>query len=301
MAWTKLCSLSLLLLLLPLQVVAGDTVRFVYDEHNENHQRYVEGSETLLRAALPEVTVVRAESAKVALQPAISVGRTLLISVGITAARQASDSELPTLNTLITRRTYEATRSLYRAPVTAIYLEQPVKRQLQLVKSALPLRNSLTVLLGPQSQELADELLQQSQRLAMHLRVLNVDKDGGVEQLFGQELQAADTLLLVPDPAVVSRRTIKPLVLGSYRQGIPLVGYSKALVKAGALMAVHSTPEMLQQEMLDVVQRYFSGQALPVARYSADFTISVNYQLARALKLSLPSESQLKMILQEQL
>jgi putative ABC transport system substrate-binding protein len=293
--------LSLLLLLLPLPVVAVDTVQFLYDEQNEHHRQYVAGSEALLRASLPEAVVLRTDTKTGRLQPTAAADRMLLISVGATAAQQAAESGLPTLNTLITRHNFETLRSQYGGPVSALYLDQPVKRQLQLVKIALPSRNKLSVLVGRESKALVSELLQQSQRLGMELRAINVDTDSDINQLFGHELSGEDTLLLLPDPEVVNRRTVKPLVLGSYRQGLPLIGYSQALVKAGALMAVHSSLQSLQQQSLVMVRGYFSSNELPAPSYAEDYEVSINYQLARALKISLPSEENLKQTLREKL
>ncbi|MEN8170492.1 MAG: hypothetical protein ABFS08_09740 [Pseudomonadota bacterium] len=301
MTGNKHLSLSLLLLLLlPLQVVADTSVWFLYDDANAHHRKYVEESEALLVKALPEVTVRRANlTGGVPLDA--SGGRTLLISVGSKAAQHAADSELPTLNTLVTRRTFNSLRGQYDSPVSAIYLDQPVARHLQLVKSALPSRNKMTVLLGRESQLLTKGLAQQSQRLGMQLQVITVDDESAINKLFGRELLAEDTLLLLPDPEVVNRRTVKPLVLGSYRQGIPLIGYSQALVKAGALMAVHSSLPALEKRLSEVVQYYFKSGVLSAPGHVDDFEISVNYQLARALKIFLPSEKNLKQTLQEQL
>jgi putative ABC transport system substrate-binding protein len=302
MPGNKHCVWSLLLLLLlPLTVVAGDAVWFLYDEQNAHQQQYVTGSEALLRAALPGLKVQRVDVATGGLHAKAPADRTLLITVGLTAASQAADSGLPTLNALITRYNFDTLRGQYGGPVSALYLDQPVKRQLQLVKSALPLRNRLTVLVGRESQVLVGELEQQTRRLGMQLQVIHVDEESAIDQLFGHELLGEDTLLLLPDPEVVNRRTVKPLVLGSYRQGVPLIGYSQALVKAGALMAVHSSLPVLQRQALVMVQDYFSDGVLPAPRYAADYEVSVNYQLARALKLSLPSEENLKQTLQERL
>jgi putative ABC transport system substrate-binding protein len=290
----------LLLLLLPLQVVAGDTLWFLHDGQNEHHRQYVAASEALLREALPGVAVMRAEVAQ-GVQGADPDGRTLLVTVGSAAAREAARNGLPTLNTLITRRNFELLREKYSGPVSALYLDQPVRRQMQLAKSALPSRNRLTVLVGSESQALVSELSHYSRQLGMELRVITVEESGAIEQLFEHELSGEDTLLLLPDPEVVNRRTVKPLVLGSYRHGLPLIGYSEALVKAGALMAVHSSQPALQHEALEMIRHYFASGLLPPARHAVDYEVSINYQLARALRLTLPSEKKLKQILREQL
>lgn len=289
----------LLSLLLPLSVAADDSVWFLHEAENEHHRDYVAGSAALLREVLPGVRVEQVDVTGWRPPPAAPNGRALLITVGATAARQAAQSGLPTLNTLITRRNFETLRTQHAGPVSALYLEQPVRRQLQLVKSALPRRQRLTVLVGSESQALVRELTEQTRQLGMTLRVIAVEEDSAIEPLFEQELSGEDTLLLLPDPVVVNRRTVKPLVLGSYRQGLPLIGYSQALVKAGALMAVYSPPSALQRETLAMVRDYFSNGRLPAARYAEEFEVSINYQLTRALRIPLPSEKSLHQALRE--
>ena len=288
----------LLWLLLPIQAVAGTTVWFLYDKDNSHHQQYVDESEQLLRKALPDVSVKHRVISQDS-EAAITTGMgDLLITVGSTAARRGAEYKMATVSTLLTRRSFDSLSSLYRSPHSAIFLEQPIARQLQLIKIALPSRHKLTVLLGSESQALSKELSQQSKHLGMELRLINVDEDKAIDKLFGRELLSEDTLLLIPDPQVVNRRTVKPLVLGSYRHGIPLVGYSHALVKAGALMAVYSSLPVLEQQLLEATKYYVARGKLAAPRHAAGFEVSVNYQLARALKLDLPSEANLQEQLQ---
>lgn len=297
----KYITLSLLLwLLLPIQAVAATSVWFLYDKDNSHHQKYVDESERQLHELLPTLTVGRKGLTGESERKPASDGGGLLITVGTAAAQKGIEYNMATVNTLITRRTFDSLSSLYRSPQTAIFLEQPVARQLQLIKSALPSRHKLTVLLGGESQALSRDLSQQSQRLGMELRLINMDEENAIDNLFGTKLLPEDTLLLLPDPQVVNRRTVKPLVLGSYRQGIPLVGYSQALVKAGALMAVHSSLSVLEEQLVETTQHYFAHKVLPAPRHAAGFEVSVNYQLARALKIDLPSEVSLQKALQEQ-
>ncbi len=288
----------LLWLLLPIPALAGTTVWFLYDKDNSHHQQYVDESEQLLRKTLPAVEFKHKGISAEGEGSVTAEAGNLLITVGSAAAQKGADYRMVTVNTLLTRRSFESFRRLYHSPLSAIFLEQPVERQLQLIKRALPSRHKLTVLLGSDSLALSDELSQQSKRQGMELRLINVDDDKVIDKLFGRELLSEDTLLLISDPQVVNRRTVKPLVLGSYRHGIPLVGYSHALVKAGALMAVHSSLPVLERQLLEVIQDYVARGKLAAPRYAAGFEVSVNYQLARALKLDLPSEASLQEQLQ---
>ena len=293
MTWNKYLLVLWIATLWPLQACAAEVVWFLYDDANKYHQQYVSESESSLKKMLPNITVRREgfDADSIAVE---SGDRLLVVSVGAKAARQAAQLNYTTLNTLITRRTSRSLKELYSAPVSAVYLEQPANRQLTLIKRSLPSRKVITVLLGGEDKNYENELMHQSKLLGLQIRFIKIDAEKSIDDLFGHQLQSDDSLLLLPDTRIVNRRTVKPLVLGSYRQGIPLVGYSHALVKAGALMAVHSTLPALEKELVEMVTHFFSTEELPVPRYSSGYKVSVNYQLARALKLSLPSEDVLQ-------
>lgn len=280
---------TMLLLLGQTPQLAAATVVFLYDGDNSHHLRYVEEGGARLRETLPQLELQRIELDQPEQFPLPATGDVLLVSVGTAAARKAAEYHLPTLNTLITRRTYLSLSALYRSPRSAVYLEQSIERQLQLLRVALPARKKIT-LLARDASTIEEELRTQFRKAALALRIIEVKDDGAIDQLFGQQLLSDDTLLLLPDPLLVNRQTVKPLVLGSYRQGIPLIGYSQALVKAGALMAVHSSLSALEKQMAMAVSEFLNDGTLPSPQYSKQFSVSVNYQLARALQLSLPAE-----------
>lgn len=282
-------------LLLPFRVMAEATVYFLYDEGNIQHQNYVSDSESALFKALPGLKTKRVSLSEVDVLAAAGKGKALVISVGSKAAQLASKSGLPTLNTLITHHYFDSIKGMYRKPVTAIYLDQPFMRMLLLVKKTLPDRRHLAVVLGPTSQQMQPEIKQRCLEQKLHCAVLVVKDQAGIEQAMQVAASRDKVLLVLPDSQVVNATTARNIILGAYRRGVALVGYSRALVKAGALMAVHSTSEQLSNDAAllasDLLQREVLH--LPSGRYPERYTVSVNYQLARALRLSIPPESTL--------
>ena len=296
MTGNKCLSLGLVLwLVLPLKVVAEGSVYFLYDETNPQHVNYVRDSEMLLRKALPELNSVKLTLARAGLLATVSEGRTLVITVGSSAARLAMESGLPTLNTMITRRHFESIKEAYKSPVTALYLEQPFSRMLTLVKTTLPDRDQITVILGPTSKQMQQEISDACQVQGLRCTSVVVEDQAGLEQAQQFAASSGKVMLVLPDPQVVNGSTARNLILGAYRRGVALVGYSNALVKAGALMSVHSSPGQLGEDAaamaIEVLQR--GSLRVPPARYPERFTVSVNYQLARALQLDLATEASL--------
>ncbi|MDH5784155.1 MAG: hypothetical protein OEZ16_00935 [Chromatiales bacterium] len=284
----RLCAV---IALCPLSVWA-DEIWFIFDEDNSHYQNYLDKNNSELRALLPGVTIRNVTSGS-ATPSAQREERVLIVTLGSEAASQAVHYNYPTLNTLITQRAHERVKAEYSSSISAIYLEQPVDRHMELISVALPERKKITIMVGEDALFYENEVRLAARKYGIDLDVLKVINEEEISALFGSEILKEDTLLLLPDSSVVNRKTIKPLVLGSYRHHIPMVGYSQALVKAGALMSAHTSLDELGNEMRRVIVDYFRTGHLIPAHHVNTFDISVNYQLARALQLSLPEEHEL--------
>ncbi len=183
---------------------------------------------------------------------------------------------------------------------TLLVLEQPVARMLALAQIALPERKRLGVIYGPRSIRHAPDVRQQARLRGFQL----VEKQVSNENEVGSALQAMvgqiDLLLALPDQDVVNPNTAKSLILDSYLHEIALVGYSHALVKAGALMAVHSTPEQFGRQAVELVsRRNVQDEGGPQIVYPRYYQVTINYQVARALGIDLPSENELSLRLHQ--
>lgn len=222
----------------------------------------------------------------------------LLVTVGVKAAEAAAAAaaSAPTLNVLIPRESVESLAHTAKLKNTsAIYLDQPLGRQFQLIKAALPARDQVGILLGPTSQDRLREL--QSSARENHIK-LNIREMSTEEQLLPalrKVLADSEVLLAVPDPLVFNRDTAQSVLLTSYRAQAPMFAFSKSYVTAGALAAVYSTPAQIGQQAGEIIRRYFQtgGGALPPPQYPKYFSVSVNYQVARSLGLALDNEAAL--------
>ncbi len=279
--------------ILPLRVVAGATVYFLHDESDPQHQRYVVDSEISLNRVMPDIKTIRVNLASVGSLSAVSNNKALVVSVGSRAALLAVDSGLPTINTLVTRRNFDALRGMYRTPVTSIYLDQPLSRMLALIRTTLPDRDQLTILLGPTSKQAEKQITESCSDQKLICEAITVEDPSGIEKVLQLASRHDKVVLVLPDLKIVNASTARNLILGAYRRGVALVGYSSALVKSGALMAVHSTPEQLSEDASLMVADMLKGPSItiPPARHPEQYSVSINYQLARALQLDLAAES----------
>jgi ABC-type uncharacterized transport system substrate-binding protein len=156
-----------------------------------------------------------------------------------------------------------------------------------LLRIALPDTRRIGVILGPESVE-------QQAALSAAMRARGLEPVLGTvttsETLFAgikSALDEADVLLAVPDSLVYSNSTVSGVLMAAYRARIPMLAFSPAYVKAGALLSVHSTPAHMGAQAAAMVRSFYTGGGPVASQYPADYTVRVNDSVARSLGLAL--------------
>lgn len=222
----------------------------------------------------------------------------LFIALGTDAANALAKSELraPVLSTLLPRSSFE--RVLRKSgrksssQFSALYLDQPLSRQLELIRLALPAARRIGVLWGAESQTQAPALKTLAQASGLDLIEATVGHDELLFSSLKSVLEDADLLLAVADPQLYNSSSIQNILLASFRAKVPLVAFSPAYVRAGALLALHVTPTQIGQQAATIARGVLQGKALstnPI--YSQDFSVAVNEHVARSLGLTLDADA----------
>jgi len=217
----------------------------------------------------------------------------LVVAVGTHACRVAAQGEgaAPLLCLLIPASAYDGiARNVRNRAISALVLDQPVSRQMALIKAVVPERHDVAVLLGAESARLARIL---PRRAAEHgLRIISapVTDSEDIPSALQSTLGEADVLLAVPDSTVYNSRTVQNILRTAFQARVPLIAFSPAYVKAGALAAVYTTPAQVGREGARWINLVLDGRPLPEAHGPGDFTVVVNVNVARALGISLEHE-----------
>lgn len=226
----------------------------------------------------------------------------LFITVGVKATLAVVGSAYgkPVYSTLIPKVTFKQIKKNSRKKSTelsAVFLDQPVARQLSLIKYALPQVRRIGVLIPVDGEASGfEKSLEISARKARYNLILErlVPKKSTLLVL-DRVFSKADVLLAVPGPGLIDRKLASNILLTSYRYRKPVVAYSHAYVKAGALLAVYSSPRDIgHYTALKIVKMHKQSWRLPKESYSDQFTVTVNKWLARSMGLKIKSERWLK-------
>lgn len=219
------------------------------------------------------------------------------VTLGVEAADLLARSNpgVPVLSTLLPRSSFEALLSRHGRKVSsrfsALFLDQLPARQLDLIRLAFPMARRVGLLWGPESSRDRSAWRAQAQLAGLQLVEADVSSE---EQLFPalrRVLDGTDLLLAVPSPEVYNNSTIQNILLTSFRANVPLMAFSPAYVRAGAVLAVHVTPLQIGVQAAQITRGVLEGKDLPAfGAYSSDFQISVNEHVARSLGLSLDAQ-----------
>ncbi len=222
----------------------------------------------------------------------------LIIAIGTKAAKRLNSYKLrtPTLYSLIPSNSYPSIRSNSSSRhKSAIYINQPIRRQLQLIKSAMPGRKKVGVVLGKYSRIGKQSLKQIMRGMGLKPIVTQVTPNN-IGNRLDTIFSRANVLLALPDPTVYNKQTVLKVLLSSYRHRVPVFGYSAAFVKSGATAAIYSTPRNIGHHIGDEVGKYFSnnhGRLSPPA-FPKYFTVNTNKSVINSLKLRIPSRKIIK-------
>lgn len=213
----------------------------------------------------------------------------LIVAVGIKSAAIALNSRFPVLCVLVSKNSYE--KLLYEHPerqgrniTSAIYLDQPSRRHVNLIAAVLPDAKDIGLLFSAPSSDVAN-VHKAVAGSRFVLREKNIDSTDSLYRDLQALLLKSDVLLAIPDAQIYNPSTMRNILLSTYRAGVPVVGYSSAYVRAGALCAVFSTPEQLAIQAAYVTRQFFETQQLPAAQYPVDFEVMLNQQVARSLTI----------------
>ena len=220
----------------------------------------------------------------------------MVLTVGVQATRKyVADPAVrwPVVGVMVPRASFEALGIANRTPrrVSAIYLDQPLQRQIELIRVLLPSTRTIGVVLGPTNQRDIETLGTLSASRSLSLVTEKASRDTELYPALQSVLKSADVLLALPDPYIVNAATAQNLLLTSFRFRVPVIGYSAAYVRAGALAAVYTAPRQIGAEAAQVVRQAIRGVALPAPRYPRTFNIIINQPLALSLDLKLPDEA----------
>jgi ABC-type uncharacterized transport system substrate-binding protein len=215
----------------------------------------------------------------------------LIVTLGLKARDYADRHLVPgqIINAMIPTRNghlSQAATDALKHPT--LILDQPPIRSLRLIKHLIPGAERIGLLLSRENSGQAASLTQAAASLDLRLVISIVDDKADLGRQLAVLLKQIDVLLALPDIKIHNRHHVTSILLSTYRNRIPLIGFSSAYVKAGAMAALYSSPEDIGSQLADLIDQVMtSGRIVKQVVYPKDFSVSLNSRVARSLGIQL--------------
>ncbi|MCP4187399.1 MAG: hypothetical protein GY763_07335 [Gammaproteobacteria bacterium] len=299
--WISILSITLLVILIdsPASTDIKKTITIVKSSNNSYYNLTID---SLIERSPKDISfeVVLADSSHFNNLTLLKTNPVISLGSKATSRVLGKFSDQPVISSYITNNQLQSL-SPTATNHFPVLLEQPFERYLAFSQKLLKL-NSLGII-NRQPQLLTRRQKIILTQLNLNLRQFQTDKPESLLRTIRQLKSQSDALLILPDQNLFNRNTLKGVLLTSYRNRIPVISYSPAHVKSGALASIYSSPEDIGHHLADLLSQYLRnklkpGQTPQLARY---FSISINSRVAYSLGLRLPKESDIRQFIDETL
>jgi ABC-type uncharacterized transport system substrate-binding protein len=181
-----------------------------------------------------------------------------------------------------------------------LYMTQSYCRQIQFIKLLNTHWKTISIL-NSQKNPVDSSFIQQcANNYDINIYTVNTTLEENLTNKIKNALSHSDVLLALPDNNIYNSKTVKNILLTSYRHRKPVIAFSKNFVNAGALASVHSNTEQIAQSASKLIEQYFDSDKrfIKPINHPDAFDININRQVFRALDLSIPDMDKLKQSLQ---
>ncbi|MDY0012098.1 MAG: ABC transporter substrate binding protein [Rhodocyclaceae bacterium] len=220
----------------------------------------------------------------------------VVVTLGSQAARTvaALGTHPPAIHTLLPRNAFERMPGLKEGRDTAIFLDQPASRQVELVRQALPGFNRLAILGGKDLPELANQLTEAGRERKLTVMRENIGQESALYPALQRLLTEPAVLIATPDNSVFNSYSIQNVLLTAYRNRSPVLGFSSAYVRAGAILGLYSTPTQIGQQAAEIARGVLAGGPLPPPQAPRYFEVGTNPHVARSMGIPLDDPENLR-------
>jgi ABC-type uncharacterized transport system substrate-binding protein len=253
----------------------------------------------VIRATLPSdcpATEIDLQALKSLSATALAENR-LIVAIGSQAAQALArlDIPRPVLHILLPAATYDRLPRprAEGAQMSGIFIDQTPERQIALLRLALPEWKRVALISGTNSSALARGLAESAAASQLQVQSTSILSSDELYPALQQVLTEPAALFALPDPAIFNSYTIQNILLTTYRKQSPVIGFSAAYVRAGALLGLYSTPTQIGTQAAAQVARVLRGERLLPPAHPTRFEVDINRNVARSLGMDIKPGIQL--------
>jgi ABC-type uncharacterized transport system substrate-binding protein len=218
------------------------------------------------------------------------------ISYGTMAANMILQREgtSPIIRTMLPRQIRLTDNNNSNRDILNLYIDQPLSRYFNLTKTIIPRVTRVGLLAHKSNATMEKQFQQTANDYNLVLTTVFIDDDR-IGKALSSIIDDIEVLIALPDSRIHNSKTIPNILTTAYRNEIPVIGFSSAYTKAGAVASVYTSLDDIAKETAEAALEVVNNNRLPAQRTSSKyFSIAVNHEVANSLGLNISSEETIK-------
>jgi len=215
----------------------------------------------------------------------------IAIAVGSEALQKlvSIKADVPVLPTMTLRSDSERIMAMQPRSTNfpaGAYLNVPISSLLPELKRLFPGKTRLAVLGNP-AEYLRDDssLAARMKQQGFTAEMVQCTRPEDLIPVFVSLKGKVDLVLVLPDASLFNAATVKPLVLASLENRLPIVAYSLNFVRAGAAVGMYLDFREVGYQTAEIAQKYLTGQISSADEKPRKISTAINQRVLRLLGL----------------
>ena len=212
---------------------------------------------------------------------------TVAIALGIDAAEaleRLASPELPIIRSVVLEADVERGATTPSRFKTSVAVDLPPAVLVREVGRLFPDRRRLGVIRGPmQSGAYINAMEKAARECGITLSVMACQAPKDVVEVFLKLKSGADLVWCPPNAQLYNSATLKPLLMASLTNRLPIIGFSEQFVQAGALFGGAADYVEIGRQTAGLALRVARGEAVPLKQEARKFSFAYNQRVARLL------------------
>jgi putative tryptophan/tyrosine transport system substrate-binding protein len=216
------------------------------------------------------------------------------LSIGPAALQAAFDAGFePVLSVFASNEAYTRLAAVSpgrrRGASTAIYAEVGPVQAMELIRRIYSRSVVVGVMLTAQTAHLLAPLQSAAAAASVDVEVEILEPGATLPKALTR-LRSANVVLAIPDPSLYSPSNFRDVLEATYRRNQGLIGFTPAMVAAGALACVYASIDDTLAQAVPLARAIGEGK-MSTPQYPSYWRVSVNDNVARSLNLVVDGET----------
>lgn len=221
-----------------------------------------------------------------------------IVSIGYNSAKNISkyNIPIPIIYALIPdNKSLKKIIACKKTTCYKVFINQPVKRYIELFNIIFPIGKQIVIASTKVNSTELRKIKAASKKIGIPYKEIHITQQSNIARTLINKLNENDVLLALPNHNIYNAHNAKSIILSTYHANVPIIAYSKAFSKAGALVSLYSNVDNIAETTASIINKIIiNGSLIQKEHYPANFTIKINYAVARSLNINIESEVVIK-------